>query len=82
MKKDCSGGNTRVVRSTRSAARVTRKKAKPGFHLYLIISREELDWKGYDLDNAKPWPLGSYNSEKEAVAVRNSLVLIKGVPIT
>lgn len=49
---------------------------KPMFHLRLVISEEEIDYCGYDLDNAKPWPLGSYTTEDEAIRRRNGMVLL------
>lgn len=58
-----------------------RKKKAQWFRLRLVI--DEVDYlhdresDGYDLDNAKPWPLGHYRTEKRAIAARNSMVMVE-----
>jgi len=57
-----------------------RKKKTRWYRLRLVIDevhdlRDE-ESNGYDLDNSKPWPLGHYNTEREAMAQRNAIVMI------
>lgn len=49
-----------------------------GYRLRLVIDRvpEEPDNTGYDLDDAQPWPLGCYSTERDAINARNALVCI------
>lgn len=53
---------------------------KTQYKLWLVID-EEQDTDGslpYDLDNANPWPLGTYDTEAEAIAARNAMVVVPG----
>jgi hypothetical protein len=56
-----------------------KQKPKPRYRLRLVIDADDPNddsWKGYDFDNSKPWPLGSFDSEKQAITARNSVVVM------
>ena len=55
---------------------MARQRTK--YKLWLVIDEEE-DVDGslpYDLDNANPWPLGTYDTKAKAIKARNSMVVV------
>lgn len=65
---------------------VRKRKPKRLFQLKLVIEPIEslhhtdphhAEFAGYDLDNSKPWPLGTYKNEAEAIAARNAMVKVQ-----
>lgn len=59
---------------------VARRKQKRWYRLCLVIDQvdnlNDAESNGYDVDNSKPWPLGHYSTERQAIAQRNFMVMI------
>jgi hypothetical protein len=51
---------------------------KPQYKLWLVIDEQPypIPPLPYDLDNANPWPLGTYESEEDAIKARNAMVVV------
>lgn len=60
---------------------MARKREQRWYRLRLVIDQvdnlDNAESKGYDMDNSKPWPLGHYATDRQAIAARNSMVLTK-----
>jgi hypothetical protein len=72
------------------AAKKQRTRRQPSlkrWRLKLVIEpvenlRKDSEFDGYDLTNSKPWPLGDYKTERDAIYARNRMVVPEQGPET